>query len=49
MSNLPFTFCRRALDYLKASEDALDKDLYDVSGVLSQISAELSINARFPF
>ncbi len=49
MHDLPYTFCKRALDYLKASEDALNKGLYDVSGVLSQISAELSIKATISF
>jgi len=49
MHELPFTFCRRSLEYLKAAEDSLSKDLYDVSGVLSQISAELSIKATISF
>ncbi|WP_249041768.1 HEPN domain-containing protein [Acidianus ambivalens] len=45
MHELPF--CRRSLEYLKAAEDSLSEGLYD--GVLSQISAELSIKATISF
>ena len=33
----------------KGSEDALNRGLYDVSGVLAQISAELAIKATISF
>ncbi|MFP3204942.1 MAG: HEPN domain-containing protein [Metallosphaera yellowstonensis] len=49
MHELHYVFCKRALEYLKASEDSLNKGLYDVSGVLAQISAELSIKATIQF
>jgi HEPN domain-containing protein len=46
---LHLRYCRRALEYLKGAEKALNENLYDVSGVLSQISAELAIKATIAF
>ena len=46
---LHYVLCKRSLEYLKASEDSLNRGLYDVSGVLAQISAELSIKATILF
>lgn len=49
MHELHYVLCKRSLEYLKASEDSLNKGLYDVSDVLAQISAELSIKATILF
>ncbi len=49
MHELHYVLCKRSLEYLKASEDSLNKGLYDVSGVLAQMSAELSIKATILF
>lgn len=49
MHELHLRYCRRALEYLKGAEKALNENLYDVSGVLSQISAELAIKATIAF
>jgi HEPN domain-containing protein len=49
MRELHYVLCKRALDYLRASEDALSRGLYDVSGVLAQISAELAVKATISF
>ncbi|MEM1646487.1 MAG: HEPN domain-containing protein [Ignisphaera sp.] len=49
MHELHYVLCKRSLEYLKASEDSLNRGLYDVSGVLAQISAELSIKATILF
>jgi HEPN domain-containing protein len=46
---LHLRYCRRALEYLKGAEKALNENLYNVSGVLSQISAELAIKATIAF
>jgi len=46
---LHLRYCRRALEYLKGAEKALNGNLYNVSGVLSQISAELAIKATIAF
>ncbi|MFP3260580.1 MAG: HEPN domain-containing protein [Sulfolobus sp.] len=49
MHELHLRYCRRALEYLKGAEKALNENLYNVSGVLSQISAELAIKATIAF
>ncbi|MFP3280139.1 MAG: HEPN domain-containing protein [Vulcanisaeta sp.] len=49
MRKLHYILRRRSLDYLRVSEDALSRDLYDVSGVLAQISAELVVKATISF
>jgi HEPN domain-containing protein len=49
MRELHYILRRRSLDYLRASEDALSRGLYDVSGVLAQISAELVVKATISF
>ena len=49
MHELHLRYCRRALEYLKGAEKALNGNLYNVSGVLSQISAELAIKATIAF
>jgi HEPN domain-containing protein len=49
MHELHYVLCKRSLEYLKASEDSLNRGLYNVSGVLAQISAELSIKATILF
>jgi HEPN domain-containing protein len=49
MHKLHYILCRRSLDYLRVSEDALSRGLYDVSGVLAQISAEFAIKAAISF
>ncbi len=49
MHELHLRYCRRALEYLKGAEKALNENLYNVSGVLSQISAELVIKATIAF
>lgn len=49
MHELHLRYCRRALEYLKGAEKALSENLYNVSGVLSQISAELAIKATIAF
>jgi HEPN domain-containing protein len=43
------SLCKRALEYLKASENALDGGLYNASSVMSQIAAELAIKATISF
>ena len=49
MHHLHLELCRRALEYLTASEDAFNKGLYNVSGLLAQISAELAVKATISF
>ncbi|GGP20758.1 DNA-binding protein [Thermocladium modestius] len=49
MHELHEVYCRRAVQYLEAAESALDRGLYDASGVLSQIAAELSVKATISF
>lgn len=49
MHELHLRYCRRALEYLKGAEKALNENLYNVSGVLSQISSELAIKATIAF
>ena len=40
---------QEALEYLTASEDAFNRGLYNVTGLLAQISAELAVNATISF
>jgi len=49
MRELHYILRRRSLDYLRVSEDALSRGLYDVGGVLAQISAELAVKATISF
>ena len=49
MHRLHLELCRRALEYLTASEDAFNKGLYNVTGLLAQISAELAVKATISF
>ncbi|BBG23175.1 HEPN domain-containing protein [Sulfuracidifex tepidarius] len=49
MHELHKSLCRRALEYLKASENALDGGLYNASSLMSQIAAELAIKATISF
>ncbi|MGC8570860.1 MAG: HEPN domain-containing protein [Caldivirga sp.] len=49
MHELHIMYCRRSLEYLKAAEDILGNGLYEVSGVLSRIAAELVIKATIAF
>lgn len=49
MHELHKSLCKRALEYLKASENALDGGLYNASSVMSQIAAELAIKATISF
>jgi len=46
---LHVTLCKRSLEYLKASEEAFINGLYNASGLMSQISAELAIKATIAF
>ncbi|BAB65315.1 HEPN domain-containing protein [Sulfurisphaera tokodaii] len=49
MHELHVTLCKRSLEYLKASEEAFINGLYNASGLMSQISAELAIKATIAF
>ena len=49
MHRLHLELCRRALEYLTASDDAFNHGLYNVTGLLAQISAELAVKATISF
>ncbi|WP_054846734.1 HEPN domain-containing protein [Sulfuracidifex tepidarius] len=49
MHELYKTLCERSIEYLQASEDALNHGLYNASSLMSQISAELAIKATIAF
>jgi HEPN domain-containing protein len=49
MGELPFSLCRRALEFLKAAEGALRSGLFNAAGLLAQIAAELAVKATIAF
>jgi HEPN domain-containing protein len=49
VGELPFSLCRRALEFLKAAEGALRSGLFNAAGLLAQIAAELAVKATIVF
>ena len=49
MHELHRSLCKRSLDYVEAAKHSYEQGLYDVTGLLCQISAELAIKAIMAF
>ena len=49
MHGLHIELCKKALEYLAASEEAFKRVMYNASGLLSQVSAELAVKATISY